>query len=541
MNDIDEIARSRASELWTEAMRIADTDRQLQRLLDSVEPGVRVLDHQHSGSVPGRRMRIIALATAASIAVVAITVGLLRRDNPMPTIVPATVVNAPDQTDSTAPSGSVATTDATTDATTGTTPDTTRATDPTKPTSVVITEVATDPAATALRDWLTAQLAAGLSQTTITAGDGTPARLVLSRRIGSTGFSAAVVLGDGRIVEMPADAPNPGVTVASLNALGDQLVVFERNGQQFTGWVLDPSTLTWSAAPDLGLGPIPNQSAPHIATVGDSIVVTSVSFASQSPDPDRQVGAVLSPDLQVTPMAQPPIGVVMDWNVVAAGNSMVLTGQDTSATDQTPVRHPWAYDAVSNVWTSIPNPSWTDCGLADDQCVWGAPHEYGDPYLVADTPTGVVIRVPDGSIGVLDVATATWRRLDDPPISLGNTTTALLGDGSLVAFPRTYREGSDVFGDLAILDVALGTWTALHLDVAATTSMYSVRWDVRSGDDTILISTVDETNITSVSPQFAIDRATGEPRGVTPDDSLVWRQLYAGDGSTADTLAATAP
>jgi hypothetical protein len=534
MNDVDLIARSKARELNAEAQQIADTDNQFRRLLAMLESGGPLVGDRLAPR-RGHWIRTVTMVAAAAAVIVAITVGLLHRGDRPPAIVPTTVGSDPSPSASGVPDTSPVSTPSTvpTPAVSAVTVASIPSTSTTDAIETSDTSVALSNSA--LHDWLTTKLAAGLTETMIETGNATTARAVIA----SDGFGtseAVVVLGDGRIAPVPPEVTNLYGTLVGLSALGDRIALFQRVDMHIVGWILDPIALTWTPAPELGLGEIPNQSTPYLSNIAGSIVITESIWTGQSPNADQQTGAVLSPDLHVTAVAQPPEDVIMYWNLVS-GTKGLLIGQDTSATNQTPVRQPWTYDVVTNRWTAVPNPSWVDCGPANDQCEWSIPHELGDEYLAAATSQGVVASVPGGSIGLLDVDAGTWRRLDDAPISLGSAPAVTVendhGGTSLVVFVQPGFGPPDTLGAVTTLDITTGSWTTKELDISPS----APRWDIRTTDGVVLIGTADERDNRLVSPLYAVDRATGTWRDVTPSDEAAWRRLHIGRVKTQGALA----
>jgi hypothetical protein len=392
--------------------------------------------------------------------------------------------------------------------------------------------------------WLTQHLEAGLTMTHVGRGDSTTARLIIAAGVESPlDYDAAVLLDDQHVVSFPFDAtPTPGLDIR-LFGLGDRVAVFRRAGGSAALWLLDPIARTWSPGPDLGLGTIPNNTFARADSVNGSLLISVVVWFDPGDGvsvPTEQRGVLVSSDLVVTPIAQPPPRIPMSWTTVS-GTHALLMGKDIGNGVDEPLREPWAYDTETDTWTAVPQPEWLRCP-DEFGCTWDAPHEYADDILEAATPRGVVKLIPDGTVGLFDLDTWTWRQLDTTPFRPSSTQPVVLNDDLVAVFPgRGYGVPTefgpvgvpDKFGTVGVLDLRTGTWTTTVLDIAdaADTSYF---WDIRIGDDVVLVGILDKAQEGERQPRFALDRTTGQWRTPTDTDAQLWEQLFAGTNTTHD-------
>jgi hypothetical protein len=184
-----------------------------------------------------------------------------------------------------------------------------------------------------------------------------------------------------------------------------------------------------------------------------------------------------------------------------------------------------AFDPTTNTWSIVPTPEWVDCtDRSSDDCRWGARHEFPDPHVFRTTPAGIVAWLPDGTYGLLDPTTLTWRRMDDPPIALPGPVVAAVGNDRLVALPGPTGETPEAqsIGTAAWLDLVSGTWTTQQI-LDPTGLSAPVWWEPRWWGDVLLLG-YDSDEVDN-PPLVAIDLTTGETRSPTPDESSAWPGL----------------
>jgi hypothetical protein len=267
--------------------------------------------------------------------------------------------------------------------------------------------------------------------------------------------------------------------------------------------LLDPTSLSWQPGPVLGVGdPLQAWSVDGSMLVGDGAWVEG--DVGIVPSPIRKA-VIVRPDLTVVPVATPPEYVQTSWTSVSGRLALSFGYADFGSGFSAPrYPHPWALDVRSNTWVAVANPDWISC----TDCSWVQPTEGGSPHLEVVTETGVVSRIPDGTVGVFDPDSATWRRVGDAPIDLGTPRTAAFG-GLVVVTPWWLETGPPV----AVLDVAAGTWSTTPFD---TTGAFG--FDVRTDGDGVFVQPVD------VAP--AIDAGVDVARAKVLDaGSTTWRPV----------------
>lgn len=329
----------------------------------------------------------------------------------------------------------------------------------------------------------------------------------------------------GGIVPLPFDSrewSNDGIA-----GLGHRVAVYARSQDTYQLWALDRPTLSWIDVP-LELGALSNQDHPEFVHVDGSILIGNDQWVPgddgvYAPGP-QQLGVIVRPDLTVERISAPPDGVEMSWTSVV-GHFALLMGRETGQGDVAFLHHPWMYDTEADAWTEIPDPYWLDC---TEPCAWNRAHEFGDTFLEAGTPTGVVKMVPDGSVGVFDPSTTTWRPIDDVPVA-PNSPSIVIPNYVIVAPIRDVATGD--FGDIALLDLATGAWSVETVDVEDP-SVFS--WDVRSDRyGAVLIGA--ETR-EPAHPALVLDQVDGRWRAATEYDEPTWLALAS--STTIDDLGA---
>ncbi len=383
--------------------------------------------------------------------------------------------------------------------------------------SVVTTTIIVVP--TTLSAWIDEQVAAGHTQASATEGLGTDAWVI------DIEGEARVVLGDGSLIQLPADLPPDGNP--SPVGLGDRVALFAWNGTTPVLWVLDTQTSQWTQGPDLGIEVQPQHRRGPIS-LGDSLLVYSEGGVVRDDGilvPAEQHGVLVSAALELTPMASPPDGLFMDFTSTLDSHALVL-GNDTGGGGLLPVLQPWDFDASTNLWTAVPIPPWMKCSAA---CTWNTPHENGDRFLEAATGQGVVKRIPDGTVGLYDPDSHRWRQLDTPPFTPTTPVTALLdGDLLIVANqdpgPPT---AESPFGTVGVLDVNSGQWATTDLLEPAMLPTIIGGWEARDDGHVAVLGLVDQTS--RLQPRFAYDASTREWRTATTDDVSLWNRLVPFD------------
>lgn len=386
----------------------------------------------------------------------------------------------------------------------------------TSPGSVVVTSTTVDAsAATTLSDWIDEQIAAGRTHASATEGRGTDAWII------EVEGAARLVLGDGSLVELPADLPPDGSP--SLVGFGDRIALFEWDGPTPLLWLLEVPTGQWTKGPDLGIEGQP-QSLLGAVPLGDSLLVLSEGGVDRGDGilvPNDQRGVLVSSTLELTPMATPPDGLFLGFSSTIGSHALVL-GNDTGGGGLLPVIQPWDFDAATNTWTAVPIPTWMNCS---DPCTWNTPHENGDRFLEAATGQGIVKRLPDDSIGLYEPNSRQWRQLDTPPFTPTTPVTALLdGDLLVVANEDPGPPSADrPFGTVGVLDVITGHWATTDLLEPAMLPTIIGGWEERDDGHVAVLGLVDQTR--HLQPRFAYEAATREWRTATADDIALWNRL----------------
>ncbi|MCB0965584.1 MAG: hypothetical protein KDB37_02005 [Ilumatobacter sp.] len=489
-----------------------------------------------------RRRQQIVRGAAGGVAVVLLaTIGtvVLTRDGDDERV--ATVP------ESTAVTSNVPTPASTTPATTNAptpSPPSTDPVDTTAPTTTTTIETTVPTTTTAtpgttLGAWGDEQRAAGrttVERLDVAGGDGS---VYVARRLGADDVAGAVLLPDGRVFEMPADALPTSFQNLSAFRLGDRIAVVALSwGDDSPPSMssLDPTSLTWEAGPDLGFDATGGTDQAWFVdgsvligrgtwTLVDDVAVVGT---------DRRA-VIVRPDLSVVEVATPPDGVQTTWSSVSGHRAFSFGYAGVgSAYSYAPFVQPWSLDVRTNAWSPVPVPDWFTCGDAAS-CEWRQPVEGGVPALEVGTDRGVVTLVPDGSIGLYDPDAGSWRRIDDPPFEPTLPTTAVIGDLVVVA-PSLGGPNSPAAGTFAVLDLVLGTWQTGAAPLAADDPGF---WSLRSDDDGVLL-----TRPSSSWPDAAIDdqhdvvvdATTPGGRLVTNDEASRWVPLAPWFDLTVDEL-----
>jgi hypothetical protein len=385
------------------------------------------------------------------------------------------------------------------------------------------------PLSDAARAWIDARAADGLSQVQITKGEGTAAVLIAAWHPTEARYASAVMLPDGRVVDTPA-----GVTAQpfgfEMYSVGTQPVLVSTIADTSVAlWRLDPATGEWANGPDLGLGPLQSeslvQSGLAIKVVNGSLLVAHDTYVldadgTMSPAPDRR-GVVVHPDLSVTPIAAPPDGVPMTWTLATGTKALLLFAPNGGSENLAPIGGRWAYDVESNSWSRLTDPEWWPC---TDRCDWVGPFEMGDEYLAVATYDGVLVRLPDSSIGRYDAVADRWTRLDNSPFQLPLPRTLAMGDQVLVAPMRGF---SNDYGLVGVVDMRTGTWTFHKIEFppdlqALIDTWVDATWEIRGDGNVAMLAPSQAQRGTTRDPIAVYDPATRTWSAPTADDIAVW-------------------
>jgi hypothetical protein len=436
-----------------------------------------------------------ALAGTAAVVIIAGGAAIALRDEPPAVTVqpdptsPATVVTAPPET--VAPT----VTDGPTTPSPASNPTTTPATPPTVPATPSTAAPASSPELpvgpsadeTAWRDERRSE---GYGSVVSLAADGTDARLLVAQLRDDGQIASAVLLADGRVVDLPAEA-NPGLF--ELYGLGGRPALLDLgpdgDGGPMTVWVLD-ATGDWSESADLGLGQLDGSVGytvlPYgVTSVDDVLLVTVEEYqdlgdGSLAVSPNRR-GVIVDPDLSVTRMAQSPDGVPMSFSSSAGGRALALFGPNLGSLGTPPFSQPWAFDPNTNAWSEIALPDWFRCTPGGFDCDWWESFD-GGPTFELVTERGVLANVPDGSVGLYDPVADTWTRADAPFTIGGFWASATTGTDVVVAPGRS----TDEVGSIGVLDLATTTWSTIQVDLSADVrariddQWTDFRWDLRT-------------------------------------------------------------
>jgi hypothetical protein len=376
-----------------------------------------------------------------------------------------------------------------------------------------------------LAAWRTEHEARGFTNFFIVRATGTTARLVTaidpSSEPGDNAVSA-VLLEDGRLVEQPEGSHSRSFfwlyAVGGLPALLDYGPDGDAN--PLSVWVLDPATGAWTSTGDLGFGDIDRVSEePFVTVVGDVMLVTIEEImvgVDGQPASASSRGVVVKADLSITPMTPSPDGVPTEFTSVAGGRALVFF-------PTTPIARPWAYDPSTNTWSQISLPDWLEC-VDPTACEWAMPSDFRKLEVVTDL--GVLVGVPDGSIGLYDPITDSWSRLD-PPFSLtGMWSATAVGNHVVIGNGEDAETG---FGVIGVLDVSTGRSMTTQIEFTSK-AMTVVEWgepywEFRITGSRVIAAPGGTRYGSTVDPVAVYDTATGGWSDPTADDLAAWALL----------------
>lgn len=390
-------------------------------------------------------------------------------------------------------------------------------------TSDVGTETSVVPTSTnppnAVSRWVDEQVAAGRTSATVQKADGTTrAWLVVAHAPANSSDNrdARLLLADGTLVELPNDLP--AESWPSVYSFGGAIAITTSIDNSPVLWMLDIGSESWLRAPDLGL--VENRAGnTEVAVLGDSLLLATGSFTTDSKGvsvPDGQHGVLVSPTLELTPMAPPPDGLYVQFTSIVGSHGLIL-GVDAVADERYHLEQPWEFDALANEWTPVPHPEWLVCAPT---CVWRSAHEGGDASMETATEAGVVILLPDRSLGLYDPTTRQWRRLESPPFTPTTPATAVLDDGLVVAANQRANFGGQPFGSVGVLDLADGTWAVFD-----SMAPDAVQWEARTDGSVALLKSSGPESSFSGSPDFVFEPTTRSWRPITEADTALWLRL----------------
>lgn len=476
-----------------------------------------------------RRRTRAAIGATALLAIVAVVAGAMLRDDgpavvlepgvtepgvtepaPATTVMAVTTslpVTAPTRAPTTAPAGTVA---------------------PPDPPAELSAE---------LLAWRDARVAEGMTTVHAYPGQGTTARMLGASVPGGAAWRAAVLLDDGRVVDLPADAGE--VWPGELYSVGGDPAVIDRaptgDGTALVVRRLDPATETWSTSGDIGLGPLPNDltiDTLSALVVGDLLLVGRNTFEDRGdytyvPAPDRR-GVIVHPDLSITPIADAPDGIPMTWNVAAGGAALQMYGPNLGSIGTPVWDQPWSYLPATNEWSEIALPDWFDCAdLSEVECQWIGGYDIGSIGLLAATDRGVVAWIPDGTVGLYDPTTNAWRRMDDAPFELAMPAVEVVGDQVIVA---PWRSSDAEFGQIGVLDVATATWESTMIEIPAAIEQrfdewFDVRWELRPYGSRVMAAPRGALDEVDTEPVAVYDASTRRWETPTEVDTVAWDLL----------------
>lgn len=405
------------------------------------------------------------------------------------------------------------------------------------------TTAGTDPG-TPVSAWLDARRADGLDQVLMRSYWSTLDAVLVTAFTTTPSLQGDVVLAiaDGRTVPLPPEIrsllPSPPTEAPDLRVTaldGDPLVVLvAADRTTVVAARLDPDSLTWTIEQEVSSLAVGERL--DLYRAGDAVLFAHRDLTVT--DAYQQWGEILAADGTVTRMAAPPDGVPIWFTNDAAGRAWLL-GLDTVAGDHPDLRAPVAFDPATNEWLTVPVPDWVTCPDRPDGCVWGDRHEWPDRQFFRTTTAGIVVTLPDGSIGVLDPVALTWRRLDDPPMPIPGSIVAVVGDDRLLVLPGPDEHLTQSLGTALWLDVTDGSWSATQVaDLSGSTP--PVWWEARWWGPILLLGA--DADEVGNPPIVAIDLDTGTVRAPLPDELAAWpalvEQMPIADAITAWELQA---
>jgi hypothetical protein len=136
----------------------------------------------------------------------------------------------------------------------------------------------------------------------------------------------------------------------------------------------------------------------------------------------------------------------------------------------------------------------------------------------------VLVRLPDGTIGLYEPVTDRWTRLDDAPFAVALPQTLAMGEQVLVAPMRRFDNG---YGLVGVVDLRTGTWTTHQIefpaDVQAVIDTWiDATWDIRTDGTVVMLTPVTAQRGTSRDPLAVYDPPTRTWSAPTADDIDVW-------------------
>lgn len=400
----------------------------------------------------------------------------------------------------------------------------------------------TDPATTsapepgdALQRWIDGQIEAGRTQGYEVTGEGTDARLVIAYTGAVTDVAAIMELGDGRLIELPADLPT-GPSTPYVAGIGGRPVLIGRVVGHLEMWVLDASTGSWADAIPLGVL-ADNQAVPTVFDLDGRLFVANETVRDDGTNtgtyvPDRQEGAIVAPDLTLTAMTAPPPGLFMDFTAKVGSRAFVL-GRDINAGGVAPLTEPWQFDASTNQWSVLPSPPWLDC---NPNCSWRAPHEYGDLFLEVALGHSLIKMLPDGTIGLYSPADESWRQMGSAPFALQSPAAATWGDVVVVASQPVIGLDPAAVADIGVLDTTSGQWTTTPLADLGASAFADSRRELRT-DGRLIMLGFSADGLPPIEPTSVFDPATGAWRPPSTAEISLWAELYTLGDSTLQSLA----
>lgn len=387
------------------------------------------------------------------------------------------------------------------------------------------------------RAWIDARRAERYTTVDVWNGDAPGARLLVAQGDPSGSAASAVLLDDGRVVDAPAGA---GVEAVSLYAVGGLPAMLERDTSPGSGamwiWQLEIATESWTRSADFGLGTIDGSIAdtvlPYDAmTVGDYFVVAVDEFEDPGdgtlrPSANRR-GVIVGPDLSLTPMTPSPEGVPMKFSIEAGGKALAMFGPNLGSLYTPSFEQPWVFDPATNEWSEIALPEWFECSASSGACDWWLAFD-GGPTVQVDTGRGVLVQLPDDTLGIYDVATGSWTRADAPFPVRGWWSAEVIGDQVVLANGRDFESG---FGEIGVLDTPTGRWTSTTVtfepDVQSqvdSAEWGDIQWDLRVTGSRVMAAPGPNTG-SPLDPVTVYDATTGRWGEPTVDDIAAWRAV----------------
>lgn len=216
----------------------------------------------------------------------------------------------------------------------------------------------------------------------------------------------------------------------------------------------------------------------------------------------------------------------MDWSVVAGGKALQIFGQNLGSLTTQPHSQPWAYDPATDTWSEIALPDWFDCSTDSFACSWTTSFD-GGPTLQVVTDRGVLVGVPDGTLGIYDPMSNAWTQVDAPFTVQGFWSSVDLGD-RLVLAPGRSSDGE--VSTIGVIDLATGIVTVSDLEIPADirqridTEFGDLRWDLRSTGSRVMAAPGPPSG-SDLAPIAVYDVATDGWSDPTEADFVNWDLL----------------